>query len=193
MGVEGEFPNGNRGFMWSAGRVVFENGGILNLLNGLGYPDSAPGSNDQGLTMFCDNGKHGGLIRHNDQFRGVKHAYVDDLDPHGAPARFVNPDYFKMVPWEGEGFQPVGYGYESMAALLRMSRRVQAAGEGLSGDAALDAYRKVLDEVDEKGLIATPGNSWINELVTEAARYSILNEGRGVRIDYSEPPRIKPL
>jgi D-galacturonate reductase len=193
VGIEGEFPNGNRGFMWSGGRVVFENGGILNVLNGLGYPDDAPGTNDQGLTMFCDNGKRGGIIRHNDQFRGVKHAYVDDGDPGGAPARYVNPDYLKLVPWEGDGLQPVGYGYDSVAALVRSAARVQSAGEGCPEDAALEERRRVLEEIDEKGLIATPANSWINELVTEAGRHSILHAGQRVRIVYGGSPHIEPV
>ena len=53
-GVEGKFPNGNAGYLWSLGQVVWENGAILSVLNGLGYPDEGPGTNDQGLCMFCE-------------------------------------------------------------------------------------------------------------------------------------------
>jgi predicted dehydrogenase len=35
-GVEGSFPNGNVGYLWSIGQVVWENGAVLSLLNGLG-------------------------------------------------------------------------------------------------------------------------------------------------------------
>ena len=42
-GVEGKFPNGNVGYLWSIGQVIWENGAILSVLNGLGYPDAAPG------------------------------------------------------------------------------------------------------------------------------------------------------
>jgi len=36
--------------------------------------------------------------------------------------------------------------------------------------------------VDERGIIATPANSSVNELVVEAARKSILADGVAVRI-----------
>ena len=42
-GVEGPFPNGNVGYLWSIGQVVWENGAVLSLLNGLGYPDGLAG------------------------------------------------------------------------------------------------------------------------------------------------------
>ncbi len=43
-GVRGRFPNGNEGFLWSAGRVRWENGALLSVTNGLGYPDLAAGA-----------------------------------------------------------------------------------------------------------------------------------------------------
>ena len=46
QGVRGRFPNGNEGFLWSHGRVRWENGALLSVVNGLGYPDLAAGSND---------------------------------------------------------------------------------------------------------------------------------------------------
>ena len=48
-GVKGRFPNGNEGYLWSNGRVRYENGALLSVTDGLGYPDDAAGSNDQGL------------------------------------------------------------------------------------------------------------------------------------------------
>ncbi|GAH08777.1 unnamed protein product, partial [marine sediment metagenome] len=53
-GVKGKFPNGNEGYMWANGRVRFENGALLTVTDGLGYPDDGAGSNEQCLTMFCE-------------------------------------------------------------------------------------------------------------------------------------------
>ncbi len=188
-GVEGRFPNGNLGYLWSLGQVVWENGAVLSLLNGLGYPDEGAGTNDQGLCMFCDGDNCGGIIRHDDQFRGVSHGYVDRQS--GAVFRYVSPDYFRLVPWEGEGLQPVGYGYDSIAANVRAALHVNAAGEGASGAEVLPRRRQALDEIDRRGILATPANSYINELVTEAARLSIGQNGRHAVIDYRATPAVR--
>lgn len=188
-GVEGQFPNGKVGFLWSLGQVVWENGAILSLLNGLGYPDEGAGTNDQGMCLFCEGPDCGGMLRHDDQFRGVSHAYIDRLS--GAMFRFVSPDYFRLVPWEGEGLKPVGYGYDSIEANVLAALRVNAASAGADGVAALAARQRALDEIDRRGIIATPANSFINELVTEAARMSILQNGRQVEIDYRGTPSVR--
>ena len=49
----------------------------------------------------------------------------------------------------------------------------------------------MIRDVDKKGIIATPANSHINELVVEAARISILNDGDTVTIEYGENPHVK--
>ena len=49
----------------------------------------------------------------------------------------------------------------------------------------------MISEVDKKGIIATPANSFINELVVEAARISILNDGENVDIVYGDNPHVK--
>ncbi len=188
-GVEGQFPNGNVGYLWSIGQVVWENGAVLSLLNGLGYPDEGAGTNDQGLCLFCEGDNCGGIIRHDDQFRGVSHGYVDRLS--GAAFRYVSPDYFRLVPWEGDGLQPVGYGYDSIAANLFSALRVNVAGEGRSGAEALRNRQQILDEIDDRGILATPANSFINELVTEAARLSISQGGRHAVIDYAGTPSVR--
>ncbi|MCR4415000.1 MAG: Gfo/Idh/MocA family oxidoreductase [Thermoguttaceae bacterium] len=190
-GVEGAFPNGNIGYLWTAAHVVWENGAVLSVTNGLGYPDEGAGTNDQGLCMFCEGPDCGALLRHDDQFRGVSHAYVDRRA--GAVFRFVSPDYFRLVPWEGEGLRPVGYGYDSIEALVQAVHRVNAAGTGRPESEAADRRREVLDEIDRRGILATPANSFINELVTEAARASIVESGRRVRIDYTGTPTCTPL
>ena len=41
QGVKAKFPNGNEAFMWSHARVTWENGALLSVVNGLGYPDAA--------------------------------------------------------------------------------------------------------------------------------------------------------
>jgi len=187
-GVEGTFPNGKVGYLWSSGQVVWENGAVLSVLNGLGYPDQGAGTNDQGLCLFCEGPNCGGLVRHDDQFRGVSHGYVDATS--GAMFRFVSPDYFRLVPWEGDGLRPVGYGYDSIEALVDAARRVNAAASGSAAGEALAQRQRVLAEIDARGILATPANSFINELVTEAARLSIANSGRQVRIDYTGAPHV---
>jgi len=188
-GVEGAFPNGNLGYLWSAGRVVWENGAVMSITNGLGYPDEAAGTNDQCLVMYCEGDDCGAILKHDDQFRGVRHGYVDRAA--GAMFRFVSPDYFRMVPYDGPGLKPVGYGYESIEALALAAARVNAAGAGLSGEEALAARRKLLGEIDARGMLATPANSAINELVTEAARLSIAHAGLPVEIHHGDPPSVE--
>ena len=188
-GVEGTFPNGNVGYMWSAGRVVWENGAVMSITDGLGYPDEAAGTNDQCLVMYCEGPQCGAIIKHNDQFRGVSHGYIDHQA--GAAFRFVSPDYFRLVPWEGEGLKPVGYGFESIESIVLAASRVNAAAEGLFGDGALSARREVLKEIDDRGLLATPANSFINELVTEAARLSIGRQGQPAVIGYEPAPTAR--
>ena len=188
-GVEGAFPNGKVGYMWAQGQVVWENGALLSVTDGLGYPDEGAGSNDQGLVMYCEGQDCGALIKHDDQFRGVSHCYTDRQA--GTPFRFVSPDYFRLVPWDGPGLRPVGYGFESIQALIRAAQEVIDAGRDLQGAQALGARQRALTQVNERGIIATPGNSWINELVTEAARLSIVREGHPVKIEYEPTPCVQ--
>ena len=65
-GVKGRFPNGNEGYLWSNARIRYENGALLSVTDGLGYPDAAAGSNDQGLLMYCEGPTACGMIQHND-------------------------------------------------------------------------------------------------------------------------------
>lgn len=190
-GVKGRFPNGNEGYLWANGRVRYENGALLSVIDGLGYPDDAAGSNDQGLLMYCEGKDRGGMIQHNDQDRGVRHSYLDPIGCGGSRYNYTSPDFYRLVPWEGPGSKPVGYGYASVAASLETMARIEAATAALAGPEALARRRVLIREVDEAGLIATPGNSFINELVVEAARMSILADGEWVDIVYGKQPHVE--
>jgi len=190
-GIKGAFPNGNEGYLWSHGRVFFENGAMLSVINGLGYPDDGAGSNEQCLVMYCEGDGKTGMIKHNDQFRGVSHAYLDGIGCAGSAFNFVSPDFYQLVPWEGEGYKPVGYGFESVAANIEAMHRIETAVSGLDEASSLERRRELIAGIDAQGLLATPANSSVNELVTEAARLSILNDGRTADIIYDDHPRVE--
>ena len=190
-GVKGKFPNGNEAYLWSQGRVVWENGALLSVLNGLGYPDAAAGSNDQGLVMYCEGEGRTGLIFHDDHQRGVAYSYLEGLGPGGSQYNYVSPDFFRLVPWEGPGYKPIGYGYDSVAGITQTIHRIENETAGLAAGDALARRRQLISDVDAKGLIATPANSSINELVIEAARRSIGEGAAPVRIVYGDHPHVE--
>jgi len=189
-GIRGRFPNGNEGYMWAQGRVRFENGSILSVIDGLGYPDQAAGSNDQSLQMFFEGDGKTGMIKHNDQFRGVEHSYLEGIGCGGSHFNYVSPDFYKLVPWEGAGYKPIGYGFDSVAASVTMACQIEAAVHNMTDSDSLDKRREMIHETDKKGIIATPANSFINELVVEAARISILRDGENVDIEYGDRPHV---
>jgi predicted dehydrogenase len=190
-GVKGRFPNGNEAYLWSHGRVTWENGALLSVVNGLGYPDAAAGSNDQGLIMYCEGKGQTGLICHDDHNRGVAYSYLEGIGSGGSKYNYVSPDFFRLVPWEGPGYKPIGYGYESVAGITETIHRIANETAGLAPEVVLARRRQLLREVDARGLIATPANSSINELVVEAARKSILRGAAAVRIVYGEHPHVE--
>ena len=154
-GVRDRFPNGREGYLWTDARVIWKNGACLNVQNALGFPDAAPGTNTQGLTLYCQGGDAGGLISHSDQYRGLKYCYAD------APAYSEpSPDYFQYVDTGGPGLTPVGYGYRSIERIV-------------SAVIAVNAGSTTLEEIDKAGLIATAANSSYNDQVIEAARESL--------------------
>lgn len=176
-GIPDRFPNGNEGFLWTDARVIWNNGACLNVQNALGFPDIAPGSNMQGLVMYCAGSERGALIFHADQYRGVKHSHLCGSDGPGTTIYAEpNPDYFQYVDLGGIGLTPIGYGYRSVEHLVQNCIRV-ASEPGLAG------RRRLLDEIDATGIMATPKNSYYNELLIEAARQSILNGGETVRLN----------
>ncbi len=169
-GIRDRYPNGREGYLWTDARVIWSNSACLNVQNGLGFPDAAPGSNTQGMTLYCSGNDEGGLIDHSDQYRGLKWCYPEER-------RFFepSPDYLQYVDLGGPGLVPVGYGYRSVAAIVEAARAVEAAADKA---AALKA-------IDEAGILATPSNSRYNELVIEAGRESILSQGREVKIQHT--------
>jgi len=130
------------------------------------------------------------MIKHNDQFRGVEHSYLEGIGCGGSHFNYVSPDFYKLVPWEGKGFKPIGYGFESVAASVTMAYSIENETNGMPENESLAKRRTIIKEVDEKGIIATPANSYINELVVEAARISILSDGLPVTIEYGSSPHV---
>ncbi|MCX7590111.1 MAG: hypothetical protein N2255_00640, partial [Kiritimatiellae bacterium] len=117
---------------------------------------------------------------------------LEAIGPGGSTYNYVSPDFYRLVPWEGPGYKPVGYGYDSVAANLETIRRIENEVASLSEAEALTRRREIIREVDRKGLIATPANSYINELVVEAARLSIQSDGEWARIVYAAKPHVEP-
>jgi D-galacturonate reductase len=164
-GILDRFPNGAEGYLWTDARVVWSNGACLNVQNSLGVPAAAPGSNAQGLTMYCRGVAEGAWVAHSDQFRGVQYCYAE-------PAAYAepNPDFFQYVDLGGPGLTPVGYGYRSIEAIVEAVLAVERGDRSLA-------------EIDAAGIIATPANSSYNDRVVEAGRESIRNGGREIRCD----------
>lgn len=183
-GIKDRYPNGNEGFLWTDARVTWSNGACLNVQNSLSFPDSAPGTNTQGITMYFSGGDTGAWLQHDDQYRGLRYSYVRNPGgPGGTQFAEPSPDYFQYVDLGGPGLVPVGYGYRSIDFLVRECLRVERTAPG--DRAAL------LKQIDEAGVAATPANSRFNELVVEAGRLSILNGGKEVEIEYGEKPHVR--
>jgi predicted dehydrogenase len=185
-GIRDRYPNGKEGFLWTDARVIWNNGACLNVQNALGFPDQAPGTNTQGLTLYCKGETDGSLISHSDQYRGLKYSYTRHPgDPGSTVYAEPSPDYFQYVDLGGPGLTPVGYGYRSVEYILSTCIRAEAETSGLAEADALKRRQALLKEWDAAGIMATPANSAYNELVLEAGRESILNAGREVPINYS--------
>jgi predicted dehydrogenase len=179
-GIKDKYPNGNEGYLWTDARVIWENGACLNLQNGLGFPDEAPGTNTQGITMYCAGKDNGALISHSDQYRGLKYCYTSRPSGPGATQYAEpSPDYFQYLDLGGKNMVPTGYGYRSIDYIVRACIQVESA--------PAEHRQEMLKKIDDAGIMATPANSRYNELVMEAGRLSILNDGREAVIDYSGP------
>ena len=184
-GIEDSFPNGNVGYLYTDARVIWENGAVLNVQNGIAYPNQATAGNDQGMRLYTkdDDTGVGGFIDHSDNIRGADYCAIRPGADVGDNAHHqVNPDYFQMLERsDGDGLRPVGYGFRAIEQLVDSARTVIAAG-GERGE--------VLKSIDNDGWHATPANSSYNELVVEAGRLSILNGGRRVNLTYDPQPGV---
>ncbi|HYF51068.1 MAG TPA: Gfo/Idh/MocA family oxidoreductase [Planctomycetota bacterium] len=186
------WPNGKLGYLWTDARVIWDNGAVLSVLNGFGYPDEGPGGNTQGIVLHTQNKDAGGLISHSDQFRGVKHSVLKRGTGPGDTAYMeTNPDYFQLIHRGGKGVEPVGYGYRSIEHLVKAIVRVNVESSGLPESKALAKRQELLDEYDREGILATPRNSAYNELVIEAGRLSITNNAREAVIEYGANPHVR--
>ena len=168
-GVRDRFPNRKEAFLWTDARVIWNNGACLNVQNGLGYPDDAPGANTQGLTLYCAGRDQGALLEHSDQYRGLKYSFIEKPDVPGATIYAEpSPDYFQYV----DGV-PVGYGYRSIERIVTSIINVESHPKDRA---------KLLAEIHRAGIIATATNSSYNDKVIEAARRSIVSGGKQVRV-----------
>ena len=183
-GIKDKYPNGNDGYLWTDARVIWENGGCLNVTDVMGYPDEGPGGNFQGIRMYCAGDNKSAMLVHNDQHRGIEHCTLEKgSEPGDTIYSQPSPDYFKYIDLGGEGLVPVGYGYRSIEFII--NNICKCAGLALSERQAL------IQQFDDDGVMATPKNSAYNELVMEAGRLSIANEGREVEIAYGADAGVK--
>ena len=186
-GIEDPFPNGKIGYLYTDARVIWENGAVLNVQNGIAYPNQATAGNDQGMRLYTKDEASGvgGFIDHSDNIRGADYCAIAPAADVGDNAHHqVNPDYFQMIERsDGDGLRPVGYGFRAIEQLVDTGRRVIAAGDEI-------ARRALLEEIDAAGWHATPANSSYNELVVEAGRMSILNGGKRVNLTYQPTPSV---
>ena len=160
-GIKDKYPNGREGYLWTDGRVVWENGASLSIANAMGYPNAGAGGNSQGLTMWCQGPTDGTLVFHSDQYRGVKHSYVSaGNEPGDTVYAEPNSDYFQLVDIGGDELTPIGYGHRSVEYIIRACRQ---AGE----IADLAERQELIRRFDAEGIMATPANSSYNELVVE--------------------------
>ncbi len=183
QGIRDRYPNGNEGYLWTDARVKWTNGAILNVQSGLGFPDEAPGSNMQGIRMYCSGGAGGGYLEHDDQYRGLRYSYLQrPAGPGHTQFAEPSPDYFQYVDLGGPGLTPVGYGFRSVEFLVQECLRTATIE-------TLKDRQQYLRELDAAGLVATPANSRYNEQVIEAARLSLLHDGREFPVEPEVPAR----
>ena len=184
-GIKDQYPNGAEGYLWTDGRVIWDNGASLSVINAMGYPDAAPGGNMQGMQMYCKGSEDACMLFHDDQYRGVKCSYDAGAPGVSKVSQEPSPDYMRLIYRGGKhGLEPVGYGYRSIEQLVAAAARVEQVGDDLSD------RQTELKEIDDEGILATPANSAFNELVVEAGRLSILNGGHPACIEYGENPRV---
>lgn len=183
-GIVDTYPNGKEGYLWCDTRVRWSNGAVLNVQTSLCYPNEAAGPNTQGMTLYCGGGT-GAMLDHSDQYRGLAYSFTQKADSPGATFYAEpSPDYFQYNDLGGPGLVPVGYGVRSVEYIMQSIAELQREG-------SLEKRQTLLQEIDRKGILATPANSRYNELVVEAGRLSIQNGGREAVIDYENEPGVR--
>jgi D-galacturonate reductase len=104
-GIPDKFPNGNDGYLWTDARAAWSNSACLNPQNALGFPNDGPGTNTQGLTMYCAGGA-GPCLEHNDQYRGLRYCYTRQPGGYGATIfSEPSPDYFQYIDLGARGLR----------------------------------------------------------------------------------------
>ena len=177
-GIKDKFPNGNEGYLWTDARVLWENGACVNIQNSLSFPDAAGGPNTQGMTLYFSGGEEGAWLEHSDQYRGIKYAYTENPGGPGATQYAEpSPDYFMYQDLGGPGLVPWGYGVRSVDFIVSEALRIEKESS------STDERKRLIREIEERGIMATPGNSRYNEAVCQAARESILDNGRLVTFE----------
>ncbi len=192
FGIIDRFPNGNKGYLWTDARVLWDNGACLNVTNVMGYPDDGPGGNFQGVRLYCAGKDRSGMLVHDDQYRGMDYCYVrKGSEPGDTYFAQPSPDYFKYVHLGGDGLTPVGYGYRSIEFIVKNILRAIEISLGLDENEALPMRQDLIKLFDREGIMATPANSSFNELVVEAAGISLHNNAREVEITYEPEPAVR--
>lgn len=180
-GILDELPNGDRGYLWTDARVLWENGACLNVQNSLSFPDAAPGPNTQGMTLYCTGSGRGALLEHSDQYRGIAYSFGEVASgPGGTQYAEPSPDYFLYQDLGGPGLVPTGYGVRSVRHIVEETLRVEREAD------SEQQRSTIIAEIEAAGILATPANSRYNEAVCEAARESIANGGRLVKVPRSQ-------
>lgn len=179
-GIVDTYPNGKQGYLWTDGRVIWENGACLSVVDAMGSPNAAAGGNYQGMAMWCHGKDDACMLVHSDQYRGVKVSYTEaGNEPGDTVYGEPNPDYFQLLDQGSNERVPVGYGHRSAEFIIKACRKAASIDD-------LAERQKLIQQYDRDGIMATPANSSYNELVIEAARMSIANDARTVHIDYEK-------
>ena len=178
---KGKFPNGNVGYLWSAGP------------GRLGERRDAERAQRPGLSRRRRRHERPGpvhVLRRRRLRRrssatttsSAASATATSTASPGAAFRFVSPDYFRLVPWEGDGPEAGRLRLRFDRGHRQAAMRVNAAGAGLAErrgpgqPAAKCSTRSTAAASSPRRPTAT-----INELVIEAARLSIAADGRQCR------------
>ena len=151
-GILDRFPNGKEGYLWTDARVIWNNGACLNVQNALGFPDAAPGTNTQGLTMYCKGANEGAWLAHSDQYRGLQYCYTGA----GRPTTRAESRLFSVRGYRaGRGWSRSGTDTGRSRASWARPSRSSAGEKTLDGDRCRGDYcdtgEQQLQRVGDRG------------------------------------------